>query len=131
MADSEEASVDTEASVDDLVDRMRDKLLDLKREILQHLADEDTLARGALGNLDPKDRADVATEDMDRKTLQTLGAQEVRRLNLIQSALARIETGHYGACMRCGSRLPDERLEALPYALFCVPCQSTEERRNR
>lgn len=131
MADSEEASVDTEASVDDLVDRMRDKLLDLKREILQHLADEDTLARGALGNLDPKDMADVATEDMDRKTLQTLGAQEVRRLNLIQSALARIETGHYGACMRCGSRLPDERLEALPYALFCVPCQSTEERRNR
>ena len=131
MADSEEASVDTEASVDDLVDRMRDKLLDLKREILQHLADEDTLARGALGNLDPKDMADVATEDMDRKTLLTLGAQEVRRLNLIQSALARIETGHYGACMRCGSRLPDERLEALPYALFCVPCQSTEERRNR
>ncbi len=125
MADLEETPADT------LVDRMRGKLLDLKREILQHLADEDTLARGILGSLDPKDMADVATEDMDRKTLQTLGAQEVRRLNLIQSALARIETGHYGACMRCGGRLPDERLEALPYALFCIPCQSAEERRNR
>ncbi len=125
MDDSQDAPVET------LVDRMRDKLLSLKREILQHLAEEDTMARGVLGNLDPKDMADVATEDMDRKTLETLGAQEVRRLNLIQSALARIETGHYGACMRCGSRLPDERLEALPYALFCVPCQSAEERRNR
>lgn len=125
MADMEDATVKT------LVDRMRDKLLSLKRGILQHLAEEDSLARGALGSLDPKDLADVATEDMDRKTLETLGAQEVRRLNLIQSALARIQTGHYGACMRCGARLPAERLEALPYALFCVPCQSSEERRNR
>ena len=125
MTDSQDAPAKT------LVDRMHDKLLDLKREILQHLAEEDSLTRGALGNLDPKDMADVATEDMDRKTLETLGAQEVRRLNLIQSALARIETGHYGACMRCGNRLPDERLEALPYALFCIPCQSAEERRNR
>lgn len=125
MADLEDAAVKT------LADRMRDKLLSLKRGILQHLAEEDSLTRGALGSLDPKDLADVATEDMDRKTLETLGAQEVRRLNLIQSALARIQTGHYGACMRCGTRLPAERLEALPYALFCVPCQSSEERRNR
>ena len=125
MADSQDAPAKT------LVLRMHDKLLDLKREILQHLAEEDSLTRGILGNLDPKDMADVATEDMDRKTLETLGAQEVRRLNLIQSALARIETGHYGACMRCGTKLPDERLEALPYALLCVPCQSAEERRNR
>ena len=125
MADSESASGKT------VFDRMQDKLLDLKREILQHLAAEDSLARETLGDLDPKDMADVATEDMDRKTLETLGAQEVRRLNLIQSALARIQTGHYGACMKCGAKLPDERLEALPYALLCVPCQSTEERRNR
>ncbi len=125
MADSQNAPAET------LVDRMYDKLLELKREILQHLAEEDSLTRDTLGKLDPKDMADVATEDMDRKTLEALGAQEVRRLNLIQSALARIRTGHYGACMRCGAKLPDERLDALPYALSCVPCQSAEERRNR
>ena len=125
MADSQNAPAET------LDDRMYDKLLELKREILQHLAEEDSLTRGTLGNLDPKDMADIATEDMDRKTLEALGAQEVRRLNLIQSALARIQTGHYGACMRCGTKLPDERLDALPYALLCIPCQSAEERRNR
>ena len=125
MADSEDASGKT------FIDRMRLKLLDLKREILQHLAAEDSLAREILGDIDPKDMAEVATEDIDRKTLETLGAHETRRLNLIQAALARIQTGHYGACMKCGATLPGERLEALPYALCCMPCQSTEERRNR
>ncbi len=119
------------SSTQDFYDRMKHGLLCLKREILEHLALEDSLARETLGDLDPKDMADVATEDIDRKTLETLGAHEVRRLNLIQSALARIETGHYGACMKCNSKLPEERLEALPYALFCVPCQSSEERRLR
>lgn len=125
MANSNSASGKTPA------DQMQDRLLNLKREILHHLAVEDSLTRGTVGDLDPKDMADIATEDIDRKTLEELGAQEVRRLNLIQSALARIETGHYGACMKCGAKLSAERLEALPYALFCVPCQSTEERLNR
>lgn len=125
MTDSEGASGKT------CFDLMQRKLLNLKREILQHLAAEDSLARETLGDLDPKDMAEVATEDIDRKTLETLGAHETRRLNLIQAALARIQTGHYGACMKCGATLPDERLEALPYALFCMPCQSNEERRTR
>ena len=74
---------------------------------------------------------DVATEDIDRKTLQALGDQEVRTLNLIESALARLENDRYGICMQCGSRIPRERLEAIPYALFCVNCKSQEERRRR
>ena len=80
---------------------------------------------------DPKDLVDIASEDIDRKTLETLGAQEIRRLNLIESALARIPNGHYGVCMKCSSRIPRERLEAIPYALLCISCQTSEERRNR
>ena len=119
-----------DASTKKLVDRMFNRLLQLKREILQHLAEEDSHAQNSLGNLDPKDMADVATEDMDRKTLETLGAREVRRLTLIQSALARIQAGDYGSCLRSGTSIPEKRLEALPYALFCVPCQSEDERRS-
>ena len=119
-----------DTSNEKLVDRMFARLLQLKQEILQHLAEEDSHVQSSLGNLDPKDMADVATEDMDRKTLETLGAREVRRLTLIQSALARIQAGDYGSCLRCGTNLPEKRLEALPYALFCIPCQSEDERRS-
>ena len=110
---------------------MRQRLSALKQEILAHLAQEDAEFRELWEDMDPKDLADVAAEDIDRKTLETLGVQEMRRLNLIESALARIPNGHYGMCMMCGSRIPRERLEAIPYALLCIACQSSEERRNR
>jgi RNA polymerase-binding protein DksA len=110
---------------------MHQRLSALKKEILAHLALEDAEFRELWEDMDPKDLVDVASEDIDRKTLEALGAQEMRRLNLIESALARIPNGHYGACMKCGSRIPKERLEAIPYALLCIACQSSEERRNR
>ena len=110
---------------------MQKRLGVLKEEILTHLAQEDAEFRELWEDMDPKDLVDVAAEDIDRKTLEALGAQEMRRLNLIESALARIPNGHYGVCMRCGSRIPLERLEAIPYALLCIDCQSSEERRNR
>ena len=110
---------------------MRKRLLALKEEILDHLAQEDEEFREIWEDVDPKDMADIASDDIDRKTLEVLGAQEVRRLNLIASAIARIPNGHYGVCMKCNSPIPKERLEAIPYALLCINCQSSEERRHR
>lgn len=112
-------------------DSMQQRLATLKKDILTHLAQEDAEFRELWEDMDPKDLVDVASEDVDRKTLDALGAQEMRRLNLIESALARIPNGHYGVCMKCGARIPRERLEAIPYALLCIGCQSSEERRNR
>ena len=112
-------------------ERMRKRLLALKEEILDHLAQEDEEFREIWEDVDPKDMADIASDDIDRKTLEALGAQEVRRLNLIESAIARIPNGHYGVCMKCNSPIPKERLEAIPYALLCINCQSSEERRHR
>ncbi|WP_374536096.1 TraR/DksA family transcriptional regulator [Micromonospora aurantiaca (nom. illeg.)] len=31
--------------------------------------------------------------------------------------------GTYGVCERCGQDIPTARLEILPSARFCVPCQ--------
>jgi DnaK suppressor protein len=33
--------------------------------------------------------------------------------------------------MSCGKKIPEERLEAIPYAILCIDCKSSEERRNR
>ena len=112
-------------------ERMRKRLLALKEEILDHLAQEDAEFREIWQDTDPKDMVDIASDDIGRKTLEALGAQEVRRLNLIESAMARIPNGHYGVCMKCDLPIPKERLEAIPYALLCISCQSSEERRNR
>jgi RNA polymerase-binding protein DksA len=41
----------------------------------------------------------------------------------ITGALRRIAEGGYGRCEKCGNEIPSERLEVLPHARFCVPCQ--------
>ncbi|MBQ1197775.1 MAG: TraR/DksA C4-type zinc finger protein, partial [Spirochaetaceae bacterium] len=57
--------------------------------------------------------------------------KDLNRLKLIDSALSRIEQGKYGLCMKCGKKIPQARLEAIPYALMCIECKSADERRNR
>jgi len=61
----------------------------------------------------------------DVALLQSLD-QTVRQINV---ALARLGTGQYGLCAKCGEALPLERLRALPFATLCVPCQSESESR--
>jgi DnaK suppressor protein len=48
----------------------------------------------------------------------------------IKIALQNIETGEYGVCMACGERIPDLRLDAIPWAKHCVACQEALEKRG-
>jgi len=110
---------------------MKESLLRLKQEIIDTLVSNNEDFRAIVEGLDPKDVADIASDDIDRKMLETIGSKDMKRMRLIDSALTRIEQGKYGSCMRCGKKIPKERLEAIPYALMCIECQSADERRNR
>ena len=58
-----------------------------------------------------------------------MGSEE-ETLEQIEAALARIEAGSYGRCEKCGEEIPAVRLEAIPYATFCVHCASRQERED-
>lgn len=60
----------------------------------------------------------------------SLAGREAAELAQIKYALAAIDTGKYGICIDCQKNIPMERLEALPYALKCVHCQSTSPQEN-
>lgn len=45
-----------------------------------------------------------------------------RRLERMVNALARMDAGTYGSCLRCGKDIPLGRLQAVPESLICVPC---------
>jgi len=115
----------------DFVERMKRKLLGMKAEILENLLSEDEEFRDIVAKDDSKDLVDIASSDIDKKTLEALGSQEMKRLRLIESALVRIETGRYGICLKSGKPIPKERLEAIPYALYRIEEQNALERRNR
>jgi DnaK suppressor protein len=113
------------------VEEMKSSLLSLKEEILSNLASEDQDFQDLIDDMDPKDLVDLAADDIDRNTLETLGAQEIKRLRLIDSALSRIKNDRYGLCLQCSKKIPQERLRAIPYAFMCVQCKSSDERKNR
>ncbi len=115
----------------EFVERMKQKLLDMKAEIFQKLLAEDEEFRDIVDKDDSKDLVDIASSDIDKKTLEALGTQEVRRLTLIEAALARVENGNYGTCLKSGKPIPRERLEAIPYALYRIEEQNEFERKNR
>jgi len=43
-------------------------------------------------------------------------------------ALDRLREGTYGICQECGCQIPERRLEVMPTATLCVPCQERRER---
>ena len=111
--------------------KMEAALLQLKEEIITTLTNNGESFTENAPSLAPKDEADAAADDIDRKMIEALGSAEMKRFKLIDNAIARIKTGKYGLCVKCGKRIPHDRLEAIPYALLCVDCKSEEERRNR
>ena len=45
-------------------------------------------------------------------------------INEVRAALTRLEDGTYATCEECEEDIPRRRLEAVPWARLCVPCQS-------
>lgn len=113
------------------LEKMKAELLRQREEIVRHLANETEGFRAIVEDDDPKDIIDMASDDVDKKNLEALNAVESKKLQLIDNALARLQTDRYGICMECSRVIPPLRLEAIPYALFCVECQAKKDRANR
>ena len=115
----------------DFVARIEKSLLELKKEIIDNLIASNEDFKEIVEAMDPKDLADIASDDIDRKMIEAIGSQELKRLRMIDAALTRIQQGKYCQCIKCGIKIPQTRLEALPYALMCIDCKTAEEKRNR
>lgn len=57
--------------------------------------------------------------------------QEREKMRLLSDALRRISDGTYGICEICGDKIPETRLEIIPYARYCIDCKSKEEEKKR
>jgi DnaK suppressor protein len=68
-----------------------------------------------------------ATEEVARQVALALTEAATAVLAEIDAAIERIEEGRYGRCGWCGVDIPPLRLQALPMASFCMPCQTRQE----
>jgi len=61
----------------------------------------------------------VAIRNLDR---------EASLLRNVRAALFRINDGSYGVCLHCEEDIKPKRLEAVPWAAFCIHCQEAADR---
>ena len=53
--------------------------------------------------------------------------RDLEELRDVEAALARLDKGNYGACVKCGAPIPVARLKVYPTAKRCQPCQRIYE----
>ncbi|MBM3726296.1 MAG: TraR/DksA family transcriptional regulator [Acidobacteria bacterium] len=54
--------------------------------------------------------------------------RESNLLRNVKGALRRIETGNYGICLHCEDEISIRRLNAVPWAPYCISCQELADR---
>ena len=62
---------------------------------------------------------------VERLTQVAAHEQLLVQLEELDRALVKIDEGSYGVCDRCGTPIPEGRLEVHPTAVLCVACAST------
>jgi len=77
------------------------------------------------------DPIDVAGQSMDKEILFELSGNSHNTIGQIEAALRKIEKGIYGRCELCRQPIPKKRIKALPFARYCVNCQTSSESSNR
>ena len=72
--------------------------------------------------------ADMASDSYDRELSLNIASEEQQVVYEIDEALKRIEDGKFGKCVECEKKVPLKRLNVIPYAKYCIQCQSKEEK---
>ena len=78
----------------------------------------DALAR--MGRVAEDDQAQISHDEFVSLRINSL---DYDLLRLVEEALDRLKAGDYGVCLGCERQIPAKRLEALPWARYCVACQ--------
>ncbi|MDG4787803.1 TraR/DksA C4-type zinc finger protein [Micromonospora sp. WMMD1102] len=89
------------------------------RHVLQEQLDQQTaeLARLRAHRTSPEQIG------LDPQTVTALISTTQRAVADNTEALRRVTDGTYGTCEKCQQDIPTERLEILPHAPYCMPCQ--------
>lgn len=75
------------------------------------------------GGVPANHMADQGSDVYEMERLGSFRAELNDHLQLIRAAQDRLADGTYGTCQRCGKEINPERLEALPWAAYCIECQ--------
>jgi len=107
--------------------KFKEQLIRLREELLS-LVQKTTENEREYPSSEVGDSIDQAADSSARELLFELNHSERRKLEDIDRALQKIEQGRFGICEKCGDRISRKRLQAVPYAHFCIKCKARMEK---
>ena len=117
------------------LERVRQRLLE-ERTHRQSLADRlrreeaDPVEASELSKID-QHPAELGSETFERELELTTLTMVESELKDVEDALRRIDQGTYGVCEECGKPIDPQRLEAKPWARYCIVDQARVEQALR
>lgn len=105
----------------------REKLERKRQEILDMYA-RDLRSGQEASDDNTDDLVDRANNAISRELMFSLSDGERQLLLQVEDALTRMTSGAYGRCVHCGQPIAAPRLEALPWAKYCIDCQELQEK---
>lgn len=95
----------------------------VKTEQIAESGDELVPERGGVTN----HVSDDANETVEQEMMLSLQMTTERQLARVRQAMARLDEGTYGTCANCGKQITPARLDARPWAIYCIDCQQLDD----
>jgi DnaK suppressor protein len=97
----------------------RELLLSKRSEVLSRLNGHEA-SWEQLGRVAEDDQATISHEEFVSLEMNRISYSQFK---LVEDALARLESGEYGTCLRCECQISPKRLIAVPWASHCIVCE--------
>ncbi|HEV2118140.1 MAG TPA: TraR/DksA family transcriptional regulator [Terriglobales bacterium] len=102
-------------------------MLQVRREELEHIVSVSQEHGRSVVEDYPQDTAERASIFASKEFFFANSTQGRRLLKMVSEALERMARGNYGQCVACEEEINFKRLEAVPWARYCLRCQERLE----
>ena len=106
------------------LEEIKEKLIAERELLIQKLAGNDL----SVDDSETPDPVDLAVRNYSKNVMLAVSENESRQLLLINEALERIADEEYGICQNCENEINPKRLNAVPWARYCLNCQELQEK---
>jgi DnaK suppressor protein len=105
------------------LDEIKDRLIAERENLLNKLKENDL----SIDDSETPDPVDLAVRNYSKNVMLAVSENDSRQIILINEALERIDDEEYGTCQNCEKEINPKRLDAIPWARYCLNCQELVE----
>lgn len=102
---------------------IKDRLIAERENLLNKLKENDL----SIDDSETPDPVDLAVRNYSKNVMLAVSENDSRQIILINEALERIDDEEYGTCQNCEKEINPKRLDAIPWARYCLNCQELVE----